>query len=164
MSRTKTIAFFALVGPAVAAVPFLITFLTLAAFHRDAEGIAIAVAAMLMAYVYGLIPSAVCGLLFSWILGRHPHVVSRAASVARVGAVGGFLSSLPLAAWAFLVTEKQKVTAYDPPLMAAAFLVPSFFSGTICAILWRNWAFAAMKPAPPRKTENLHQQAEDSEF
>ena len=74
MSRAKTIAFFALIGPAAAAVPFLLTILTLAAFHRDAQGIGIAVAALFMAYVYGLIPSAVSGLLFSWVVGRHPHV------------------------------------------------------------------------------------------
>jgi hypothetical protein len=79
MSRAKTIAFFALIGPAAAAVPFLLTILTLAAFHRDAQGIGIAVAALFMAYVYGLIPSAVSGLLFAWVvpapcsLGISPH-------------------------------------------------------------------------------------------
>ena len=56
MSRAKTIALFALIGPAAAAVPFLLTILTLAAFHRDAQRIGIAVAALFMAYVYGLIP------------------------------------------------------------------------------------------------------------
>ena len=152
MSRAKTIAFFALIGPAAAAVPFLLTILTLAAFHRDAQGIGIAVAALFMAYVYGLIPSAVSGLLFSWVVGRHPHVVHRAASVARVGAGAGFLSSLPLAAWAFLLTEK--VLAYDHALMAAAFLVPGIVSGAVCAVLWRKWASAVKKHSPTRKTMN----------
>jgi hypothetical protein len=136
MSRAKTIAFFALTGPAVAAVPILLTILVLAAVHRDAQGIGIAVAALVMAYVYGLIPSAISGGLFSWFVGRHPQVVHRAASVARVGAVAGFLSSLPLAAWAFLVTEK--VLAYDRALIPAAFLVLGIISGSVCAILWRR--------------------------
>jgi hypothetical protein len=73
MTRAKTIAFFALIGPAAAVVPFLLTILTLAAFHRDAQGIGIAVAALFVAYVYGLIPSAVSGWMFSWVVGRHPR-------------------------------------------------------------------------------------------
>ena len=138
MSRVKTIAFFSLIGPAAAALPFLLTILTLAAFHRDATGLGIAVAALFLAYLYGLIPSAMAGLLFSWIVRRHPHVVNRAASVARVGAVAGFLSSLPLAAWVFLFTEK--VLAHDHALMALAFLVPGIFSGAVCAVLLRRYS------------------------
>jgi hypothetical protein len=160
VSRAKTIAFFGVVGPAVAAVPILLTILVLAAFHRDAQGIGIAVAALFMAYVYGLIPSAVSGLLLSWVVGRHPHVIHRAASVARVGAVAGFLSCLPLAAWAFLFSEK--VLAYDHALMAVAFLVPGMVSGAVCAVLWRKWASAVTKPAPARKTKNPHPQADGS--
>ena len=137
MSRAKTVAFFAWIGPIAAAVPFVLAILTLAAFHRDATGLGIAVAALFLAYLYGLIPSAIAGLLFSWIVRRHPHVVNRAASVARVGAVAGFLSSLPLAAWAFLFTEK--VLAHDHALMALAFLVPGIFSGAVCAVLWRRY-------------------------
>ena len=152
MTLAKTIAFFALIGPAAAAVPFLITILTLAAVHATPGGIGIAVAALFMAYVYGLIPSTVCGLLFSWVVGRHPHAVNRAASVARVGAGAGFLSSLPLAAWAFLLNEK--VLAYDHALMAAAFLVPGIVSGAVCAVLWRKWASAVTKHSPTRKTMN----------
>jgi hypothetical protein len=152
VSRAKTIAFFGVVGPAVAAVPILLTILVLAAFHRDAQGIGIAVAALFMAYVYGLIPSAVSGLLLSWVVGRHPHVIHRAASVARVGAVAGFLSCLPLAAWAFLFSEK--VLAYDHALMAVAFLVPGMVSGAVCAVLWRKWASAVTKHSPTRKTMN----------
>ena len=136
MTRAKTIAFFALIGPAAAAVPFLLTILTLAAFHRDAQGIGIAVAALFVAYVYGLIPSAVSGWMFSWVVGRHPHVINRNVSVAQVGAVAGFLSCLPLSAWAFLFTEK--VLAYDHALMAVAFLVPGIVSGAVCAVLWRK--------------------------
>jgi hypothetical protein len=136
VSRAKTILFFASISPSFAAVPFLLTILTLAAFHRDAQGISIAVAAWFMAYVYGLIPSAVSGLLFSWVVGRHPHVVNRDASAAQAGAVAGFLSSLPLAALAFLFTEK--VRAYDHALIAVAFLVLGVFSGAICAVLWRK--------------------------
>ena len=61
MSRVKTIAFFTFIGPAVAAVPILLTILILAAFHRDATGLGIAVAALFLAYLYGLIPSAIAG-------------------------------------------------------------------------------------------------------
>jgi hypothetical protein len=141
-----------MIGPAAAAIPLLVTTLTLAAFHREAQGIGIAVAALFMAYVYGLIPSAVSGLLLSWVVGRHPHVIHRAASVARVGAVAGFLSCLPLAAWAFLFSEK--VLAYDHALMAVAFLVPGMVSGAVCAVLWRKWASAVTKHSPTRKTMN----------
>jgi hypothetical protein len=129
VSRAKTIAFFGVVGPAVAAVPILLTILVLAAFHRDAQGIGIAVAALFMAYVYGLIPSAVSGWMFSWVVGRHPHVINRNLSVAQIGAVAGFLSCLPLSAWAFIFTEK--VLAYDHALMAVAFLVPGIVSGAL---------------------------------
>ena len=97
-----------------------------------------------MAYVYGLIPSAISGVLFSWFVGRHPPVVHRAASVARVGAGAGFLSSLPLAAWAFLLTEK--VLAYDRALVAAAFLVLGTISGSVCAILWRRREGGGVRP------------------
>jgi len=152
MSRVKTTAFFALIGPAVGAVPFLIMIFTLAAFHGDAQGILIAVGALVVAYTYGLIPAAVCGLLFSWIVGRHPHVVNRAAYVVWVGAVAGFFSSLPVAVWAFLFTEK--ILAYDHVLMAGTFLVISIFSGAFCAVLWRKWASAGIKPAPTRKAMN----------
>lgn len=96
MTRAKTIAFFALIGPAAAAVPFLLTILTLAAFHRDAQGIGIAVAALFVAYVYGLIPSAVSGWMFSWVVGRHPHVINRNVSVAQVGAVAGLILAVAL--------------------------------------------------------------------
>jgi hypothetical protein len=152
MSRVKTITFFALIGPAVGAVPFLITILTLAAFHGDAQGILMALGALVVAYTYGLIPAAVCGLLFLWIVGRHPHVVNRAASVAWVGAVAGFFSSLPLAAWVFLFTEK--VLAYDHALMAVAFLVPSIISGAVCAVLWSKRASTLPKHSKTRKTMN----------
>ena len=141
-----------MIGPAVAAVPILHTILVLAAFHRDAQGIGIAVAALFMVYVYGLIPSAVSGLLLSWVVGRHPHVIHRATSVARVGAGAGFLTTLPLAAWAFLLTEK--VLAYDHALIAAAFLVPGMVSGAVCAVLWRKWASAVTKHSSQRKTMN----------
>jgi len=169
MARAKTIAFFALIGPAAAAVPFLVWFLTLAPVHRDAQGIGMAVAALLMAYVYallmayvyGLIPAVLCGVLFACYTRRHPPAISSPASVARVGAVAGFLSSLPLAGWTFLVTEK--VLGYNHALIAVPFLVLGIFSGAVCAILWRNWASAVTKPAPARKTKNPHPQADDSE-
>jgi hypothetical protein len=152
MSRAKTIVFFALIGPAAAALPCLVTILTLAAFHRDAQGIGIAVAALFMAYCYGLIPAGLCGVLFALYIRRHPSAISSSAAIVRLGVVAGFLSSLPVAAWAFLVTER--VLVYDHVLMAGTFLVISIFSGAFCAVLWRKWASAAIKPAPLRKTMN----------
>jgi hypothetical protein len=160
MTRAKTIALFALIGPAAAAVPFLLTILTLAAFHHDAQGIGMAVAALFVAYLYGLIPSAFSGWMFSWVVGRHPHVINRNVSVAQIGAVAGFLSCLPQAAWAFFFTEE--VLAYDHALMAGAFLVPGIVSGGVCAVLWRKVCLRCDRPAPARKTKNPHPQADGS--
>jgi hypothetical protein len=90
--------------------------------------------------------------MFSWAVGRHPHVVNRAVSVVRVGAVAGFLSVLPLAALVFLVTERALI--YDQAVIASAFLVLGVSFGAICAVLWRNWAFAVTKHCPTRKIMN----------
>jgi hypothetical protein len=136
VSRAKTIALFALIGPAAAAVPFLVAILTLGAVHRDAQGIGIAVAALFMAYVYGLIPGGLCGVMFACYIRRHPPAISSSATIARLGLVTGFFSALPLAALAFLFTEK--VLAYDHALVAVAFLFIGIFSGVICAVLWRK--------------------------
>lgn len=136
MSRVKTIAFFAWAGPAVGAVPIFVAFLTLAVFEPDAREAGMVVAALLMVCLYGLIPSVVAGWLFSWLAVRRPGLVDQAASVAAAGASAGFLATLPLAVWALRVTEK--VLAWDPVLVAAAFLVHGTLSGAVCAILWRR--------------------------
>jgi|LakMenEpi03Aug12_release.lakeMendotaPanAssembly.Ray.scaffolds.fasta_scaffold281126_2 hypothetical protein len=141
-----------MIGPAAAAIPLLVTTLTLAAFHREAQGIGIAVAALLMAYVYGLIPAVLCGVLFACYIRRHPPATSSSATIARLGVVAGFFSSLPLAALTFLFTEK--VLDYGHVLMAGTFLVISIFSGALCAVLWRKWTYAVTKHNPARKAMN----------
>ena len=162
MSRAKTIAFFAIAGPAVAAVPIMVVILTLAACGRDPQGIGIAAAAFLMAYGYGLIPAAVSGWLFSWLTGRRPHALDAAASVARVGAVAGFFAILPVALSLSLIAPGVETKGPDILAIAAVVLVLSSFSGAVCAILWRRWGTAETKPAPTRKTKSPLPQADNS--
>jgi hypothetical protein len=154
MSRAKTIAFFAIAGPAVAAMPIMVVILTLAACGRDPQGIGIAAAAFLMAYVYGLIPAAVSGWLFSWVSGRRPHAVDATASVARVGAVAGLFAPLPVALSLSLIALGAETKGPDILAIAAVVLVLGSFSGAVCAILWRKWGSAETKPAPTRNTMN----------
>jgi hypothetical protein len=162
MSRAKTIAFFALAGPVVVAVPIMVVILTLAVCGRDPQGIGIAAAAFLMAYGYGLIPAAVSGWLFSWLTGRRPHAVDATASVARVGAVAGFFALLPVALSLSLIAPGVETKGPDILAIAAVVLVLGSFSGAVCAILWRRWGTAETKPAPTRKTKNPPPQADNS--
>lgn len=140
MSRAKTIAFFALIGPAVGAVPFLITILTLAAFHGDAQGILIAVGALVVAYTYGLIPAAVCGLLFSWVSNRYPSTMHRVSGVAICGAAAGLASGLSLClaivglARLFAIQRERDDTVIFLGMLLASCVV----SGPVTAILCRR--------------------------
>jgi hypothetical protein len=140
MSRAKTIAFFAVVGPAVAAVPIMVVLLILAAYGRDPQGIGITAAAFLMAYVYGLIPAAVSGWLFSWLVKRRPWAVDRANSLAAMGLIAGFFTPLLVALPMCLIANYNTpgMRMIDGVGITALYLVFGSFSGAGCAILWRK--------------------------
>lgn len=147
MTRAKTIAFFAILGPAVGAAPFLVIIPILAVLDGNTPEIGFVLPALLMGYLYGLIPAAVSGWLFSGLVGRRPHAVHRAASLAMVGALAGFLATLPLALVVWLTAEG--ISGFEYGMAAATFISPGIFSGAICAVIWLRLSSA---PRPTAET------------
>lgn len=135
-NRIRIVLLFTIAGPALGGLPFLIPLLiagAIAAFSSSGTSFP-GVTAFAFSYAIGIIPAALCGLLYQWIAAR----LSRLAPIRTrlqtfvVGMLSGTVSGL-LSVCLFLFMMKDNVTFYSIILFC------SMFAGALCALIARRW-------------------------
>lgn len=92
------------------------------------------VTAFIFSYVIGVIPAALCGIIYQWIAARLSVISASRTKLQTftVGMLSGTVSGL-LAVCFFLFMQKDNATFYSIVLFC------SMFAGALCALIARRW-------------------------
>lgn len=147
-NRIKIVLLFTLAGPALGGLPFLIPLIIaglIAAFSGSNSGFP-GLVAFAFSYVIGVVPAALCGLIYQWVASRLSSLapVRTKLQTFVVGMLSGTVSGL-LSVCLFLFLQKENVTFYSIVLFC------SMFAGALCALIARRWTetTSATSPSAP---------------
>ncbi|HWU97111.1 MAG TPA: hypothetical protein VN114_01245 [Oxalicibacterium sp.] len=135
-NRIKIVLLFTLAGPAIGGLPFAIP-MTIAGLMTALSGAGIhfpGVAALMFSYLIGIVPAALCGIIYQWIAVRLSTITAGRTKLQTftVGMLSGTVSGL-LTVCLFLLLQKDNVTFYSVILFC------SMFAGALCALIARRW-------------------------
>jgi hypothetical protein len=149
-NRIKILLLFTIAGPALGGLPFAIpmTIAGLMTAFSGANTSSPGVTALMFSYLIGIIPAALCGIIYQWIAARLSNIAASRTKLQTftVGMLSGTVSGL-LVVCLFLLMQKDNVTFYSVILFC------SMFAGALCALIARRWTdsdnVTAAVSAPP---------------